>query len=241
MNDDELSRIGEMARADQAIPSVWRRVADGSATATELAALEAQAAKDPQVALMLARFRPLGAEEENGMARRLVAHRRRAAWKQAVAISAAFAAAAGLVAMSLRTEPALPAYSLTAQDGDRLYRGDESSPSLVHHIDSALILNLRPQQAVSEAVSIETYRLRGGRLTSVPARWTIASSGAARLDVRVGDLFPEPGRVQLRIVVRAARKPPIGLDEIVSGSTLQTGYRLVVHDFRVMGSERDDR
>ncbi|MEM7677946.1 MAG: hypothetical protein AAF449_18260 [Myxococcota bacterium] len=239
MTDDKLRQLGDMARSDQAIPDVWRRVAEGSATATELAELEAQAAVDPQIARLLAQFRPLSPPEEDALVQRVSNHRRRKQ-RRTFVVSMALAAAAATAAIMLRPSSALPGYRLSANEADRPYRGGASSADVqlpVHHVDSALVLSLRPQRSVSGSVSIDTYRIDDGRPVPVAARWAIAKSGAARLDVRVKELFATPGRVRLIVVVRNEDRSPLTPKELVSNGdrldATRADVRRMTYDFMV--------
>lgn len=215
MNEEQiLSTLGEAEKAAQTIPERWRRLAEGQASASEVALLEAEASRDTQAALLLARFRPLESADEDLIAGAMMAQRQRArsaspSWWMA---AGAAAAAAAFAWVGLPHEPPLPGYALEAATPDLGYRGAQGSPDSVpkHHVSSALSLIMRPSTPVTTPLAVQTFVIVGDRAMELDAAWELSAAGAARLDGVVSNLLPgHSGSLTLVGLVRSAGHAPI--------------------------------
>jgi len=210
-----LERLGEAELAAQTIPDRWRRLAEGEASATEVAALKAEAREDKQAALMWERFRPLEAADDQQIANAMLAHQRssRRATPRWIGAGVAAAAAAAAFAWSgSPNEALLPGYALQTSTPDIGYRGQATSAVTLpqHHPQSALSLVLRPATPVADSISVQTFALVGDRALPLQANWEISAAGAARLDALVEELLPElRGPLTLVAVIRSAGHPAI--------------------------------
>lgn len=241
MTDEPLMRaLGEAEREAQEVPERWRRLATGEASPQEVAALEAEAARDPEVARLLARFSPFSAAEDEALVAALVTTtrpRRPARLRWAVGGVALAAAAAALLTVALPRGAGLPAYQLEASTPDLERRGDAPTAGLPrHHPDSALSLILRPEARVEGPVAVQAFLLMDGAAQPLDARWEV-KDGAARLDGRVGDLLPgRSGPLTLLAVVRPADAPPVSADALMAALEAEQppeGTRWVRYDFLV--------
>lgn len=216
MRDDfMLERLGEAEQAAQMIPDRWRRLAEGEASATEVASLRAEAREDDQAALLWERFRPLEDADEQEIADAMLAHQRasrRASPRWIGAGVAAAAAAAAFAWSGSPNESLLPGYALQTSTPDIGYRGEASEAPAVpeHHPQSAISLVLRPATPVAAPVSVQAFALVDNHARPLAANWEISDAGAARLDAVVQDLLPDfSGPLTLVAVVRSAGSPAI--------------------------------
>lgn len=216
MNDEVmLFRLGDEEQAAQVIPDRWRRLAEGAASASEIATLQAEAQQDAQAALLWDRFRPLDAVDEQGIAEAMLTHQRSSRRGPSLWLGAGIAAAAAVAAFAwvgLPNETALPGYGLEASTPDIGYRGGRPAVGDVprHHPDSALSLIVRPETPVAAPIAVQAFALVQDRAILLRATWELSPSGAARLDAQVSDLLPgRSGLLTLVAVVRPADAPPI--------------------------------
>ncbi|MEQ9495562.1 MAG: hypothetical protein RIT81_01860 [Deltaproteobacteria bacterium] len=183
-----------MVAADNGPPEIWARVAAGTATPSELAALEAEARHDPSVRAMLEACRPPDATADERLAANLsrgIRQRKGRSRRRWAGLSVAMAVAASAVLwIALPPKEALPAYAIEVGRGESEMRGGDA-PELTELLPSSrLRLVLRPEVPPSGRVVFTAFVESERGLEPWPAPLEISERGAARLDERVGTLWP---------------------------------------------------
>ncbi len=184
-----------MVAADNGPPQIWARVAAGTATPSELAALEAEAQSDPSVRAMLDMCRPPDASEDGRLAGTLargVRERKGRSRRRWAGLSVAMAVAASAALwIALPPKEALPAYAVEVGRGESEVRGGDAPDVTELFPSSRLRLVLRPAAPPSGAVVFTAFVRSERGLEPWPAPLEISARGAARLDARVGTLWPD--------------------------------------------------
>jgi hypothetical protein len=192
MSSDEVLRsLARVAREESAneaeLDPRWAKLALGELGDADVAALERFAESDPEAEEKLAAYRPMGEEEKERLAARIVSvlaegkgarglpivnlapRPRRAPRAWQLGIAAGLALAAGFAVWSARVPSApvamtqgdaLPAYALVTSSGDRATRGAEAPPSsdaIEVAPDSTLDVLLRPATVVKGPVSVRAF------------------------------------------------------------------------------------
>jgi hypothetical protein len=121
-------------------------------------------------------------------------------WGGAATVLAA-AAAAFLIVRPAAT----PGYELEVSGGATTQRGADETTSRFHR-DDHLVVVLRPTDRVDGAVRARVLSASGGEL-AVPVE--VSSTGAVRLDVRVGELVTRPGPNEIGLEVRVGDGEPV--------------------------------
>jgi hypothetical protein len=200
------------------------RLAHGELSPAERAALERDAASDPELAPAVAAFTPPSEESLQELDR--IAHRSLRGRRARVIPLFMTLPVAAAIALSLWPSPqALPPMTLTVQAGDRPLREATLEPqSLSLAGDSEIIISLRPEVTIEGALHTAVYATRGTRTWRVDAPVEVADTGAARLRARAEDLLgaaPGPGAVTL-VVSRPGAGPSVAqLD--AAGDGLRSG------------------
>lgn len=237
MSEDPLLReLGRLAQEENEAEAArrderWDRLAAGTLSAEEEAALRALAATSPAAREAYEAFRPLGADFQARVVETLAGELRRrsrllpfrpATWRFAGWLSAAAVAASGLllVVRGPATMPPLPLYSAQLSGGIQTLRG-ASGPAAAPQLfapGSRLSLVVRPEHPVGGEVEARALLARGAE--NVPCQPAAPAPPAPRLDISAGgvvrlqgtigeDLRLPPGRERVWIVVgRRGRIPP---------------------------------
>lgn len=226
IDESLLLDLGATESSDQEVPEELQRLVAGEITATERAELVEAAKTDPRAATLLARFSPLGPEDDDriatAMAATVKAERRgpfSGVWVgMGVGMGVAAAAAATVVVSNLEHELPMPDYMLESATPDLVHRGDPSSNESVlpiHGRESALSLVLRPSTPVAEPIAVATFLVYPSRVEALEMAWQVSQRGAARLDGRVADLMPNlSGQLTLLAVVHPAASAAPTADEV---------------------------
>jgi hypothetical protein len=268
MSEDPLLReLGRLAQEENEAEAArrderWDRLAAGTLSAEEEAALRALAATSPAVREAYEAFRPLGAgfqarvvealeselqrpapsvEPREPRSRLLPfrpATRRFAGW-----LAAATVAATGLllVVRGPARMPPLPLYSAQLSGGIRTLRGGPgpaTGPQLFAP-GSRLSLVVRPEHPVAGEVEARALLARGDDIVSwQPApRLEISAHGVVRLQGTIGEeirLQPGPSRVWI-VVGRRGKIPPAGelATDLRSGRARHRQWQAVSADLLV--------
>ncbi len=187
MKDKELMKgIAEVVDADESLDPRLLALSEGRASEAQLQALEEEAQGDPELAMRLSAYRPLGEAQLKSL-ERIAARRLSRLWGRLGVVGALAAAAAGIT-LSLRS-PALPDYALEVRAGDALKRGATEPPANRElRADSELEIVLRPQSAHEQPLIARAFATAdaGAWHTKLPVEK--ASTGAARLTGQAGAL-----------------------------------------------------
>jgi hypothetical protein len=237
-----LAQLGATTRAqDDALDPRLDALCDGTISAEDRAALEADAAKDPALGLALEAFRPLGDDHAARIAAKLVAarpatvaaasevahepaprasnvvsiaRRRPSLLARSVPIVGALAVAAAAVVYFVRPSASpLPPYELIVGGGDRALRGGDADPVAVPRLarDSRFELLLRPASATSEPIEVRAFLVRDGIARPWQVTAEVSADGAARIQGRVDALFPA-GPGEWGVLLVVGRRGHVELD-----------------------------
>lgn len=225
-----LAALREVARqeAEDALADPrWDALAAGTASAEELAALEALAAAEPAAADAPQLFAPLGDAEKDRFLEAIrgtlaaaplateapapsshrapvlpLARAKPSRGGRLGYFAAALALAAGLGLVVLRsggpTGPGLPGYSLELS-GEQLVRGD-SAPLAGLRPGGGVVLSLRPDLALSGDVTARVFVVLGGVALPVDGRAEVSGDGAVRFEGTLPGALT-PGAAELVVLV----------------------------------------
>lgn len=222
-DDDGMEAVVRAAREERDDPWAdprWERLADGTISAADRAALEALASKPGPYADAMAAFAPLSATFKARVADELVAGSRplravesapaptplppradrrtatssKRSWRAAGAAVATLAAAAAFAVAWLPTTaelPPLPGYALDLSDGAQGVRGDSAVVKLPEFFPTTTFeLIARPASPTEGAVAAVGVLVGNG----VRVRWTPpferSADGALRVRGPAGDVLP---------------------------------------------------
>ncbi|MEZ4247912.1 MAG: hypothetical protein R3B99_06710 [Polyangiales bacterium] len=116
-----------------------------------------------------------------------------------VATMVAVAAAAFLF-----VRPSAPSYELEVSGGAQEQRGSDESSGRFHRDDHLLVV-LRPTERVDAEVRARVLSANGA-VIDVPVE--VSTTGAVRLDVRVGELVQGPGPAEIGLEVQVGDEAP---------------------------------
>jgi hypothetical protein len=265
MSEDPLLReLGRLAQEEKEAEDArrderWDRLAAGTLSAEEDAALRALAATSPAAREAYEAFRPLGADFQARVVGALESELRRAAaaaeprearsrllpfrpatWRLAGWLGAAAVAASGLflVVRGPAAPPPLPLYSAKLSGGIQTLRG-ASSPAAGPQLfapGSRLKLVVSPEYPVAGEVEARALLARGAEIVPWPLapRPDISVQGAVLLQGTIGEdirLPPGPSRVWI-VVGLQGKIPPAG--ELVTA--LRAG-RMHNHHWRAVSAD----
>ena len=198
MSDDELlAGIAEVIREDDRPDPRLVALSEGRLSAQDLRTLEAEAARDPELARKVAVFRPLCDEfVERVEEAASVATKSHLRWVAAVATVAAIAAGLALVQLPMATEHAadLPIYMVAVQAGDAPVRGtahDVGPSPRRMRADSEFGLVLRPVERVDapiEARALVLDRSSGVARLTRTLQPAVEARGAATIRGPIGEI-----------------------------------------------------
>jgi hypothetical protein len=222
MSEDPLLReLGRLAQEENEAEAArrderWDRLAAGTLSAEEEAALSALAATSPAVHEAYEAFRPLGADFQARVVEALESELRRgepevgpreprsrllpfrpASWRFAGWLAAAAVAASGLllVVRSPATMPPLPLYTAQLSGGIQTLRG-ASGPAAGPQLfapGSRLSLVVRPERPVVGEVEARALLARGAE--NVPCQPAAPAAPAPRLDISAGGVVRLQGTI----------------------------------------------
>ncbi|MCA9556726.1 MAG: hypothetical protein KC933_42275, partial [Myxococcales bacterium] len=164
MSEDLPIRVAQRLREeDEALDPRLERLAMGALSPEALAELEADAARDPELARQVALFRPLSSELQDRLTEQMSAPVakviRPARWTR-WGLPIVTLAAAALLLMTLRGPSALPSYAGRVEGGDVVLRGEPTPAAQGRRVmrgDSLLTLELSPATQVDGAVVARAY------------------------------------------------------------------------------------
>lgn len=194
-----LHAVGEVARSDDAEAAAF--------SAGEAVVGLSSGARDRLVETLSRSRSRDGGSKAGRVARRRV-------FLAAGAGSVAAAAALLLWIRSGSEDASLPAYSITAEGGEKDIRGGPAAAGEGPTVaalqkvrgTSELVVSLRPDTAVSEPTSARAFVVRDGEVAEVRAVLRVAPSGAVQLVVRGADLRDgRSGQALLRVAVGRPR------------------------------------
>jgi hypothetical protein len=220
--DPMLEALGALAREERedvlADPR-WEKLAAGTATEADLAALHALAERSPEAAEALVVFAPLGADGERRLAERVIAAREGAATEPRAssakviplaprrrrwpAAAGGLALAAALLGLWLRPgrEPSLPEYEPVFVSGAQEVRG--AAPGPVRLVPGgAVTAALRPLSRVEGPVAAGAWILRGDEAVALRVEVEVSTDGGVKVTARPpsGRGVP-PGEAELLVLV----------------------------------------
>ncbi len=218
MSDPLLEQLGRLARAQAEADDPFERLALGRLTPDELEALEREARSNPDVALKLELFRPLGGAVVDRTLEVLSTSRpatpqqppiatgsARRRWGLFVGATLALAASLWLIVRPAQVE--WPAYSL-AVTGEQTTRGSEPAPQVRLGAGSTLRLVARPATSVVGQVPAYAFVQREGQVQVWSAPIQRAPGGSVKIEGPVDLLLPDaPGKLTLVLVLGPRSAP----------------------------------
>jgi hypothetical protein len=180
----------------------WDLLAADRLSAEHEDELRRRAATDPEVALALEAFAPLGDAFEDDLIRRIQRERAPApapapAWRRWAPWAVALVAAG--LALAPRPQPVLPRYEAEFAGADRVVRGEDGGAPVEISRDGAVQILLRPDVRATGHAEAAVWVV-----TDAPPRRVAAAEvddgGALRIVIPAADLGP-PGEARLRVVI----------------------------------------
>ena len=209
--------MDEQPRIETTIDDRLRQLAEGSLSSQERAALEAQAAEDPNLAARLALYQPLDEAAMQRMEQTVAASspaRRR--WRPPLVGGAIAAVAATSIAVAFVVPPtaAVGTYQLTVRGGRAAtFRGPpmEQDDLKLMFADIPIELQVQPDVDIDVDTQLVLFARREGKWHRLSAPSTRSPAGVFRIRDTVKRVFaPAPGADRLRVVV-APKSSQVGL------------------------------
>jgi len=197
--DDLLNELAKRKREDGASAADdarWEKLSRGELSPAEDAELRAQAAKDPEAALLYEAYRPLSTAVKEAIVARIVSPPATKVvplrpWRRVAVIALPLAAAAAFLVWTNRprSEPiasldtGVPTYALEAAGGDRTQRSahEPATGPIVLQRDSTLDLVLRPSTPSSTPVTVRAFLVQGNDAHAWTPPMQRSADGAVRV------------------------------------------------------------
>ena len=211
---------------------MWTRVADGTASAAELAELTERAEHDPAVRAMLDACRPPPPGTDAALAAHLTerVERRRSTRRRALAAGGALAIAASVtVAVLVGGADPLPRYVLETGRGASEVRGTTDDDVLELWPSTVVRVTLRPIAPVEGEVVVSAFLRTERGLVPWDPPFERSGSGVARIEARADSLWPQElaPRAMIFVVDRASRTIDDIDEQRRRGRVLERPVRLI--------------